>query len=480
MLCERSGVPNRDSCFGKYGALMAAVHPLRVVIIGAGERGANVYGARLHADPRATVVAVAELDDARRAHAVEHFGLVPGAAARTWDDLFSNPPDADVAVVATGDMQHVEPTLGALAAGWHVLLEKPMALTDLDCRRIVEASEAAERTVAVCHVYRTSHLFARLHEVIASGRIGDVVSMQLSENVAYWHHAHSYVRGLTRSSRVPMLLQKSCHDLDLLSWLAGAPAARVTSLLRPTELTDANAPAGAPERCTDGCPHQPSCPYDAVAMYTQLEPMLRDLGQHRWPPGLRAVAPVLGRVRSMAQDAPVASIRRAAEWRRWPLTAVSDDPSPESVMEALRTTRWGKCAWRVGDNDQPSAQTVDIAFANGVLASFTLQTTSHRSMRQIRVDGTRGSAVGELAGLESWLEVTDHRTGRRKRQRFALATDGHGGGEAPLVDAFLDGITGGDGGATSAREAWESHRIAFAAMTAASEGRVVELLDEFG
>ncbi|MCC5953180.1 MAG: Gfo/Idh/MocA family oxidoreductase [Acidimicrobiia bacterium] len=454
---------------------MAVARPVRVVIIGAGERGANVYGARLHTDPRATVVAVAEPDDDRRAHAVERFGLGDGAAVRSWDDLFAAPPDADAAVVATGDAHHVEPTLGALAAGWHVLLEKPMALDDADCRRIVEASEAAERTVAVCHVYRTSHLFSRLHEVITSGQLGNVVSIQLSENVAYWHHAHSYVRGLTRSSRVPMLLQKSCHDLDLLAWLAGAPARRVTSLVRPTELTEANAPPGAPERCTDGCPHQPTCPYDAVAMYVRLEPMLRDLGQHRWPPGLRAVAPALGKVRSMAQDAPLASVRRAAEWRRWPLTAVSDDPSPEAVTEALRTTRWGRCAWRVGDNDQPSAQTVDIEFTNGVLASFTLQTTSHRSMRQVRVDGTRGTAMGELAGLESWLEVTDHRSGRRRRQRFPLGTDGHGGGEAPLVDAFLAGVNGDDDGATSAREAWESHRIAFAAMAAASEGRAVDL-----
>lgn len=447
----------------------------RVVIIGAGERGANVYGARLHADPRARVVAVAEPDDGRRAAAVARFGLRPEAAHRTWDDLFAAAPEADVAVVATGDAQHVEPTLGSLAAGWHVLLEKPMALHDDDCRRIVDAAADARRMVAVCHVYRFSHLFRRLHEVVASGALGRVVSIQLSENVAYWHHVHSYVRGLTRSSRVPMLLQKSCHDLDLLAWLAGAPAERVVSMVRPTELTEANAPPGAPERCTDGCPHAATCPYDAVALYVRLEPMLRDLGQHRWPPGLGVAAPIVGRARALAQQAPVDALRRAAEWRRWPLTAVSDDPSPEAVLDALRTTRWGRCAWKVGDNDQPSAQTVDIAFTNGVLASFTLQTTSHRSMRQVRVDGTLGSAVGELAGLEQWLEITDHRSGRRRRQRFPMTTDGHGGGEAPLVDAFLDAVTSGGATPASAADAWESHRIAFAAMTSAAEGRVVHL-----
>ena len=77
--------------------------------------------------------------------------------------------------------------------------------------------------------------------------LGDVMSIQLSENVAFWHYAHSYARGHTRNSRVPWLLQKSCHDLDLLQWFAGAPATTVSSFIRPTELTEANAPEGAPE-----------------------------------------------------------------------------------------------------------------------------------------------------------------------------------------------------------------------------------------
>ena len=143
-------------------------------------------------------------------------------------------PPTTAPCIATGDTHHVTPTLLALAAGYHVLLEKPMALDEVDCRRIVEAAAAADRSVAVCHVYRHSHLFRRLHEVIESGALGDVLTIQLSENVAYWHYAHSYVRGHTRRSEVPWLLQKSCHDLDLLSWIAGAPAAQVSSFLRRT------------------------------------------------------------------------------------------------------------------------------------------------------------------------------------------------------------------------------------------------------
>ena len=453
-----------------------AQREVTAVIVGAGERGANAYGPRIHRPGVGRIVGLAEPDDGRRAAAAARFAVAPEACFRTWDDLFARPRMAEIAVVATGDTQHVEPTLLALAAGYHVLLEKPMALDDDGCRRIVEAADAAQRNVVVCHVYRHSHLFAALQRVVVSGALGRVLSIQLSENVAFWHYAHSYVRGLTRRSRVPMLLQKSCHDLDLLAWLAGAPARTVTSLVRPTELTDANAPPGAPERCIDGCPHAPTCPYDAVALYLRLEPVLNDLAQHDRL-ALRALAATVRRLRPAAQRAPLAAVRRLAEWRRWPLTAVSDDASVAAVEHALRTTRWGRCAWRVGDNDQPAAQTVDVAFANGVLASFTMHSSSHRSMREVRVDGTHGSARGELAGLEQWLEVTDHRTGRTRRTDFPVTTDGHGGGEGPLVGELLRAVRDGTRAGTSARDAWESHRIAFAAMRSAATGAAVRLAD---
>jgi predicted dehydrogenase len=447
---------------------------LTAVIVGAGERGANAYGPRIHRRGIGRVVGIAEPDDGRRQSAAARFDVPPDRCHRDWRDLFARPRIADAAVIATGDTQHVEPTLLALASGYHVLLEKPMALDDDDCRRIVEAAERAERNVVVCHVYRYSHLFRALRAVVDSGELGRVLSIQLSENVAYWHYAHSFVRGLTRRSAVPMLLQKSCHDLDLLAWLAGSTARTVTSLVRPTELTDANAPPGAPERCIDGCPHADRCPYDAVALYLRLEPMLRDVSLHerRW---LRLLGAGVGRLRPVAQRSRLGPIRRLAEWRRWPLTAVSDDPSPAAIERALRDTRWGRCAWKVGDNDQPAAQSVAISFANGVLASFTMHSSSHRSTRQVRIDGTHGTATGELAGLEQCLEVFDHKTARRRRVSFPLTTDGHGGGEAPLVDEFLRAVRTGTRAAGSAREAWESHRIAFAAMRSAREGVAVAL-----
>ncbi|MFM7068537.1 MAG: Gfo/Idh/MocA family protein, partial [Actinomycetes bacterium] len=256
----------------------ATTRALTGVVVGAGDRGYDSY-ARLFLDEpdQGRIVAVAEPDAGRRDRFADRYSVAGSACFDSWKELFDRPKMADFALIATGDRYHVEPTLAAIAAGYHVLLEKPMALAEDDCERIVEAADAAGVTLGVCHVYRFSHLFAELHRLVAAGAVGDVVTVQQSENVSFWHYAHSYVRGHTRRSDVPWLLQKSCHDLDLISWIAGAPALRVVSFLRPTELTDANAPEGSPEFCAEGCPHASTCPYDAVSIYKDLDPVLGDL-----------------------------------------------------------------------------------------------------------------------------------------------------------------------------------------------------------
>jgi predicted dehydrogenase len=446
------------------------------VVVGAGDRGYDAYATLLLDEPElGRIVAVADPDAGRRERFARRYSLAPEACLPGWEELFARPRVADYAIVATGDTQHVAPTLAALEAGYHVLLEKPMALDEDDCLAIVDAAERAGRVVGVCHVYRYSHVFARLREVIASGELGDVVTIQLSENVAFWHYAHSYVRGHTRRSVVPWLLQKSCHDLDLLQWMAGAPAAAVSSFARPTELTDANAPEGAPEHCIEGCPHAETCPYDAVATYRDLTPMLSDLAMAERPRGLRHAASALRKVRPALVDSSIPGVARRLEWWRWPVAAVTDDHTMEGLETALRTTRWGRCAWKVGDNDQPSSQTVSIRFANGVLANFTLQSTSHRSLRVVRVNGTLGSAWGELHALDGWLKVADHKSGRTRSIPIPTAYDGHGGGERPLFRDFLEAIGTGTEPSVSARRSVESHRIAFAAMTSARTGETVHL-----
>ncbi len=434
--------------------------PLKGVVIGAGDRGANAYVPLLLERPElGSIVAVAERNPERRAAFAKQHGLEAGACFAKASELLAKPRLADFALIATPDPHHVEPALGALERGYHVLLEKPMAVNEPDCEALVEASERSGKLLQICHVLRYAPLYQALKQAIDAGEIGDIVTIQHSENVSYWHYAHSYCRGnwRNRTASSPMILAKSCHDLDLLYWLCGAQPVRLTSIERPTELREANAPTDAPSYCIEGCPHAETCPYDAVSMYRHLTPLLLDLHKKNGPG---------------VNDDPSSDIPRAANWKGWPVSAITEDPSPKGVDRALRETRYGRCVYRVGDNDQPSSQQVGVQFANGVNASFTMHSTSHREGRETRIDGTRGTLVAGFYNTEQHATLHDHKTGRMRELTLDSSAGRHGGADPRLFEDFLGAVRSGRTPETSAGESVWSHRMAFAADRCARQGVV--------
>ena len=443
---------------------------LEGVVIGAGDRGANAYVPLLLDEPSlGRIVAVAEPDPVRRDAFAERFGIPQDKRFADHRELLAGPAIADFALVATPDADHLEPALRALEQGYHVLLEKPMATRESECEQLVEAGEKAERLLQICHVLRYAPLYQAVKSVIDSGELGEVVTIQHSENVSYWHYAHSYVRGhwRNRDASSPMILAKSCHDLDLLCWLAGASPLRLSSHERPTELRAANAPADAPERCIEGCPHAERCPYDAAAMYRDLSPMLLDLQTKTQRPDELAAASTGTSTGSEAIEPP-----RASGWTGWPISVISNDPSPEGIERALRETRYGRCVYRVGDNDQPSSQNVGILFANGVNASFTMHSNSYREGRETRIDGTRGSLLAGFYTLEQFAVVHDHKSGQSRQVSLDLESGAHGGSDPKLFRAFLAALRGEADAVTTARESLWSHRMAFAADRCARDASV--------
>lgn len=436
------------------------------VVIGAGDRGAEAYVPLLLDEPAlGRIVGVAEPDPVRRERFAERFGLPPERRFADHRELLAQPALADFALIATPDSEHLEPALRALARGYHVLLEKPMATREADCERLVAEAERSERLLQVCHVLRYAPLFEAIKRVIDSGELGRLVTIQHSENVSYWHYAHSYARGhwRNRAASSPMILAKSCHDLDLLCWLADSRPVRLASLERPTELCEANAPPDAPAFCAEGCPHAPTCPYDAVAMYRDVTPILLDLRHASRPPAAIATGD--------AGPGP-AEPPRASDWTRWPVSVLGSDVSTAGVERALRESRYGRCVYRIGDNDQPSSQHVAVTFANGVNASFTMHSTSHREGRETRIDGTRGSLVAGFYTLEQFAEVSDHKSGRTRRVALETERGMHGGADPRLFRSFLAALRGEGEALTTARASLWSHRMAFAADRCAREGTV--------
>ena len=239
---------------------------IKLALIGAGERGQYCYApyANLH-NYEVEFVAVAEPDAARRAEFCRDHTISLENAVEDWQELLARPCMADCAFVCTQDNQHIAPALAALDAGYHVVLEKPISRSTAELAALCQRAHSTGRLVTVCHVLRYTPFFSKVKEILDSGVIGQVQSIQQIENVAYWHQAHSFVRGNWRreDETSPMILQKSCHDMDILLWMAGSHCAKVSSFGSLGHFKPENAPAGAPDYCLDGCPAADSCPYNA-------------------------------------------------------------------------------------------------------------------------------------------------------------------------------------------------------------------------
>jgi predicted dehydrogenase len=417
---------------------VAETVPVRCVVLGAGLRGRQVYGRHALEHPeRLRVVALAEPHAERRAAMAREHGLGSGALFADWRALLEGPPRAELAIVATGDTLHVEPALAAFAHGYHVLLEKPISPDPADCVRVVEAAEHSGRMLHISHVLRFTPFYAAIHDAVSSGRLGRLVQLDLREHVATWHMVHSFVRGKFRSRAVaaPFLLAKSCHDLDLLVWLAGSPPRRVASFGGLSDYTEARAPAGAPARCSDGCPVQERCPHDAVRFY-------------------------LGPDEAMA--------------RAWPWSDLGGDPSREARRRALETGPFGRCVYRC-DNDVVDHQVVAVEFEDGVSGSFAVHGHATRECRTLRISGSEGELRGNLESGE--IEITRHGAFEVERLRLEQSPLGHFGGDLGLVNHVIDALSGAarDEGRASGRTALEGHLLGFAAERAREQGRVIDL-----
>lgn len=417
---------------------------MRVVVVGAGERG-TVYAGWVADHPEAAeVVAVVEPDEIRRARFVADFPGITEFA--DWRDLPSEPV-ADAAVICTQDRDHVEPALACLAAGYDVLLEKPIAPDPADVERVCAAAEASGRIFAVCHVMRYTPYTLKLREVLASGAIGDIVSVQHLEPVGWFHMAHSFVRGNWRreDESSSMLLAKSCHDIDWLGHVVGRPIRRASSFGSLVHFRPEAAPAGSTERCLD-CPLERECAYSATRIY--LDPA-------------------------------------RAGWDGWPVSvalATGGEPEggPDAVERVLRTGPYGRCVYRC-DNDVVDHQVVAMEFEGGATGTFQMMAFTDMGFRRTQVFGTQG----ELTGDGETIEVFDFRTQQRTTYSAdevgttgdASSGGGHGGGDWGLFAAFVAAVAAGDQSliSTDAAATRASHRAVFAIEEARRTGTVVTL-----
>ena len=456
--------------------------PLEVLLIGAGNRGAEVYGEWIRANPeQLKITAVAEPIEFRRTAVSQRHQIPAERQFSTWEEALAVGKLADVAVIATQDQEHTSPALGALQAGYDVLLEKPMAHRLEDCVALVHAAKSTGRLLQIAHVLRYTEFFQQLYQIMQDGELGQIITVSHRENVSAWHMAHSYVRGHWRRAGLasPMILAKSCHDLDILYWMLNSRTARLSSVGGLRHFRPENAPEGAPERCLDGCPAADTCPFYAPALYLDLEPIYHGLSQ-AINPGFRIASKIMRRapwvMKAAARLAP--PLRQLTEYSGWPRSVIAERPGdPDSLTEALQTGPYGRCVYRC-DNDVVDHQVVLMELENGVSVSFAMHGHSFEEGRTTRIDGSRATLLAKFSWNKAFIEVHDHRGGGVRRIDLPnnIEQGGHGGGDSGLMAAFVQALEGSSKEALSdARSALESHLLAFAAEEARLTAKVIEM-----
>lgn len=411
---------------------------IRLALIGAGQRGMHAYAPyALDRPDRARFVAVAEPDPDRREAFAERHGIPPERRFASWEALLAEPKLADGLLICTQDVEHYEPTMKALEAGYHILLEKPMSPDPVQALAMAEEAERRQRLLMVCHVMRYAPFFALLKELLDGGAAGRIVSVQWNENVAYWHQAHSFVRGHWRNSGLssPMILAKCCHDMDMLQWLIDDECVKVSSFGSLSYFREENAPAGSTARCTDGCAVEPTCEYSALKWYYN-------------------------------------------DSDSWPARVVSATPTPEARLKALREGPYGRCVWRC-DNDVVDHQVVNLEFRGGATVAFTMAAFTKECDRTFKIMGTKAELRGHSEKGE--IEVIPFDGGpKRTYTPEQRAEGGHGGGDRLIMQHFAELLEAGavTGGRTSGVVSANSHLIAFAAEKSRVEERIVRM-DEY-
>ena len=408
---------------------------VKIIIIGAGARGAG-YAEFANACPdRLEIVGVAEPRDFYRNQMVKKFNIPPKNVYTDWHDLAKREKFADGVIIATLESLHTEPALKFAQKGYHIMLEKPMAPTAAECRKIVAAAQKNKIIFAVCHVLRYTK---KIKQILDSGAIGDIVSMQHIEEVGWWHQAHSYVRGNGRNEKESsfILLTKSCHDIDWISYIMGHKCKAVSSFGSLKHFRKAEQPQGAAARCLD-CGCEAACPYSAIKIYIKDR---LEKGQTGWP--VNVLTPVV---------------------------------TKENVLKALRTGPYGRCVYEC-DNDVVDNQVVNMLFEGGRTVAFTMTAFAHGG-RKTRIFGTKG----EIYGDESEIKVFDFLTQKTEVADTNVPEGSilgsHGGGDLGLMESFVTAIALNDHSPilSGPDATLESHLMVFAAEKSRKEGRVITL-----
>lgn len=426
---------------------------ISVVLVGAGNR-ADVYASVALKQPeKLKVVGIVDPDPIRRElmrnkYHVPHENCFDDVLEFTQRDKF-----ADAVINGTMDHQHVETSIPVLEKGYDLLLEKPFAVNEEEMNRLSEVAKHCGSKVVIGHVLRYTDFYRAIKDHILSGKIGKIISIETCEHVNYHHMAVSYVRGKWRSEKLcfaPMLLAKSCHDIDIMLWMMNETSPRsVSSFGSDFQFGTERKPDGAGTRCMVDCPYVNECIFSAKANYLA-----------------------------------------APRWKQYVWKCIEGEPeiTEKTKEDSLKTNNpYGKCVWDFKRDGNVDHQTVIVNFSNGATGSFNMIGGSAKSERNIHIVGTKGEIKGTFEDSRYVVRTMtpDTKSGYTE-ETYDLnetgdmigAMGGHGGGDQMLVLDFIDYLNGNEPSVSCAtlRDSVISHRTVFKAEQARKSGTVVEIV----
>ncbi|MDU3136099.1 MAG: Gfo/Idh/MocA family oxidoreductase [Anaerococcus prevotii] len=406
---------------------------MKVAVVGCGNRGHEAYAKELKRYDDVDIVSALDWDQTKLDKVKKEFNIDDEYIFKDEEEFFKKLEKekfADTIIIATYDREHYDITMKALDMNLNILLEKPISPIREEVLNIANKAKDYEKVFMICHVLRYSPFFRKIKELIDEGAIGELININHNENIGYFHFAHSFVRGNWRNSveSSPLILQKSCHDMDILLYLTGKMPKSISAYGSLTYFKEENQPEGAADRCLN-CKYQDSCIFSVKDFYTE--------GRGR---GWRAV--------------------------------VDPKVTDESLKKALEEGPYGRCVYK-SDNDVCDHQSIAIQFEDEVSATFNLSAFAKDVHRNIKIQGTKGEIIADDLTQEIRVNVFGKDEDRLIKVNNMVG--GHGGSDRAIIKAFYDACNGSiDEVKTGAMESLASHLMCFDAEESRIDGKMVE------
>ena len=416
-----------------------------VSVIGLGNRGTEYMGfLKAFHSSKVGIYALCDCRQQALDDIAPKFSVPEERRFLSAEAFFAQGPVSDALIITTQDASHYEIAKQAILTGYKlILLEKPVSGVKEKYTELRDLAAANGALLIVCHVLRYSNYYRKIKEIIQSGQIGEIVTVNHTENVGYFHFAHSFVRGNWRdeASSTPSILAKCCHDIDLIAWFMDSPCVSVSSVGSLKYFRRENAPEGAAPTCMGGCRAKKTCPYDAERLYIK-DPFYK---------------------------------AKFIKYMKRTLTGKAKNTRAD-VQEALRHGDYGRCVFMC-DNDVCDNQLVTMTFANGATAVLEMNAFSDKMHRECHIVGTKG----ELIGYGTKLQMRLFGGKSAKVHTFSPGIGGHVEGDLRLVAGFvkiLCGETTDLTAITTIEATVMSHDIALAAEASRKNGGAPVFLKE--